>query len=200
MEYEVKIKGIRPIIQHNGAAGLDTRSPANIEKAEIARKRSSNRTITDDERLRELECQISLYLDASGAPTIPEAAIRACIETGARKLKQGPQVREGLIVTEIVSFDYDRERYGVTADELGKTAQFTVPVKVGQSRIERTRAKFDEWALTFRLDADDELVDQEQLASWLDIAGRRIGLGDWRPEKSGTYGRFETVSIQPVVG
>ena len=200
MEYEVKIRGIRPIIQHNGAAGLDTRSPANIEKAEIARKRGSNRTITDDERLRELECQISLYLDASGAPTIPEAAIRACIETGARKLKQGPQVREGLIVTEIVSFDYDRERYGVTTDELGKTAQFTVPVKVGQSRIERTRAKFDEWSLTFRVDTDEELVDQSQLASWLDIAGRRIGLGDWRPEKSGTYGRFETVSIQEVVG
>ena len=198
MEYEVKIKGIRPIIQHNGAAGLDTRSPANIEKAEIARKRGSNRTITDDERLRELECQISLYLDASGTPTIPEAAIRACIETGARKLKQGPQVREGLIVTEIVSFDYDRERYGVTADELGKSAQFTVPVKVGQSRIERTRAKFDEWSLTFRVDTDEELVDQSQLASWLDIAGRRIGLGDWRPEKSGTYGRFETVSISPI--
>ena len=198
MEYEVKIRGIKPIIQHNGAAGLDTRSPANIEKAEIARKRGSNRTITDDERLRELECQVSLYLDTSGAPTIPEAAIRACIETAARKMKQGPQVREGLIVTEVVSFDYDRERYGVTADELGKTAQFTVPVKVGQARIERTRAKFDEWELTFRLDTDEELVDQSQLASWLDIAGRRIGLGDWRPEKSGTYGRFETVSIKSI--
>ena len=198
MEYEVKIKGIRPIIQHNGAAGLDTRSPANIEKAEIARKRSSNRTATDDERLREIECQVSLYFDERGAPTIPEAAIRACIETAARKMKQGPQVREGLIVTEVVSFDYDREHYGVTAEELGKTTQFTVPVKVGQSRIERTRAKFDEWSLTFRLDTDEELVDQAQLASWLDIAGRRIGLGDWRPEKSGIYGRFETESIEPA--
>lgn len=198
MRYRITIKGTSSIIQHNGAAGLDTRSPANIEKAEIARKRGSNRTITDDERLRELECQVSLYLDASGAPTIPEAAVRACIETAARKMKQGPQVREGLIVTDIVSFDYDKERYGVTADELGKTAQFTVPVKVGQARIERTRAKFDEWELTFRLDTDEELVDQQQLASWLDIAGRRIGLGDWRPEKSGTYGRFETVSVKAI--
>lgn len=25
-----------------------------------------------------------------------------------------------------------------------------------------------------------------------------IGLGDWRPEKSGTFGRFETVSIEPI--
>lgn len=198
MEYEITIKGIRPIIQHNGAAGLDTRSAANIEKTEITRKRGSNRTAADDARLRELECQVSLYLDPHGAPTIPEAAFRACIETAARRLKQGPQVREGLIVTEVVSFDYDRERYGATVDELGKTAQFTVPVKVGQSRIERTRAKFDEWSAVFRVDTDQELVDIAQLASWLDIAGRRIGLGDWRPEKSGTFGRFETVSIERI--
>ena len=198
MFYEVQIRGIRPIIMHNGPAGLDTRSPANVEKAEITRKRGSNRTAADDARLQELECQIALWLDSKAAPTIPEAAIRSCIETGARKLKQGPQVREGLIVDAILSFDYDKERYGVTVEELGKTAQFTVPVKVGQSRIARTRAKFDEWEATFRLETDEELVDQEQLARWLDIAGRRIGLGDWRPEKSGTYGRFETIKIKPI--
>ena len=149
MDYEIKIKGIKPIIQNNGTAGLDTRRAANLEKAEITRKRGSNRTETDDARLRELDCQISLYIDESDAPTIPEAAIRAGIETADRKMKQGPQVREGLIVTEIVSFDYDRERYGATVDELVKTAQFTVPVKMGQVRINRTRAKFDEWSVTF---------------------------------------------------
>lgn len=198
MDYEIKIRGIKPIIQNNGAAGLDTRSAANLEKAEITRKRGSNRTATDDARLRELECLISLYLDESDAPTIPGAAIRACIEAAARKEKQGPQVREGLIVTEIVSFDYDRERYGATVADLVKTAQFTVPVKMGPVRVNQTRAKFDEWSATFRVDIDPELVDADQLELWLDIAGRRIGLGDWRPEKSGTFGRFETVSIEPI--
>lgn len=198
MEYEIKIKGIKPIIQNNGAAGLDTRSAANLEKAEITRKRGSNRTATDDARLHELDCQISLYLDERGAPTIPEAAFRACIETAARREKKGSLVREGLIVTEVVSFDYDRERYGATVDELGSFAQFTVPVKVGKARINWTRAKFDEWSVTFRVDIDPGLVDAEQLESWLDIAGRSIGLGDWRPEKSGTFGRFETVSIERI--
>ena len=198
MEYEVKIKSLSPIIHNNGTAGLDTRSPAKIEKDEITRKSGSNRTVTDEERLRELDCQISLWLDEKGAPTVPETAIRSCIETAARKLRQGPQVREGLIVTEVVSFDYDRERYGATIDQLGKVAQFTVPVVIQRNRVMKTRAMFDEWAVTFRLDTDPELVDATQLAAWLDIAGRRIGLGDWRPEKSGKYGRFETVSINPI--
>ena len=198
MQYEVKIKGIRPIIMHNGAAGLDSRSPANIEKAEIARKRGSNRTASDDARLQELECQTSLWLDETEKASVPAGAIRACIETGARKLKQGPQVREGLIVDAVLSFDYDEEKYGSTIEELGKTTQFTTGVVVQRNRILRTRAKFDEWEVTFRLDADDELVDKDQLEAWLDIAGRRIGLGDWRPEKSGDFGRFEVVGIKEL--
>ena len=195
MYYEIEIKGIRPLVMHNGAAGLDTRSPANLEKAEIAKKRGSNRTAADDARLAELECQTALWLDMDGAPTIPAAAIRAAIETGARKLKQGPQVREGLIVDRILEFIYDRNM-GATVEELGKSAQFTVGVVVQRNRVLRTRAKFDDWGLVFVVEYDRALVDREQLETWLDIAGRRIGLGDWRPEKSGDYGRFEVVAIK----
>lgn len=194
MEYQVKIKGISPILMRNGD-GLDPRTPANIEKAEITSKRGSNRTESDDSRLRELECLTSLWLKHDDTVTIPEAAIRACIETAARKLKQGSQVREGLIVFES-NFEYDRERYGETLEELSKNTQFTTGVVVQRSRTLRTRARFElDWACEFRCDADDELVDRAQLETWLDIAGRRIGLGDWRPEKSGSYGRFELVGI-----
>ena len=194
MRYQITLRGISPIIMHNGAAGLDSRSAANQEKSAITKKRGANRTEADDMRLRELETITALWLNAEGAPTIPEGAIRAVIETGARKVKQGPQVREGLIVERVTEFDYDKS-LGINAEELCKTVQFTVGVVVQRSRILRTRAKFDEWGATFIVEVDDELVDQEQLVTWLDIAGRRIGLGDWRPEKSGHYGRFETESI-----
>lgn len=198
MRYRIKIRGTSPLIMHNGAAGLDVRSPANVEKAEIARKRGSNRTETDDARLAELECQTALWLDESGAPTIPEAALRAVVETGARKLKQGTQVREGLIVEAVEAFDYDRGALGTTIDELGKRAQFTTGVVVQRNRLLRTRARFPEWACTFMVEMDDELGDRSQLEAWLDIGGRRIGPGDWRPEKSGRYGRFALESIEGV--
>lgn len=196
MRYEVHIEGTSGIIHHNGTAGLDNRSPAKVEIAEIARKKGSNRTESDDARLRELECQNALWLDAAGKPEIPAGAVRAMIETSARKLKQGPQVREGLIV-ESVTFEYDKA-LGTTAEELGKSAQYTVGVVVQRNRLLRTRARFEVWGARFVLDCDDELVDQEQLATWLDIGGRRIGLGDWRPEKSGQSGRFEVKSIKAL--
>ena len=195
MQYKVTVSGFSPIIHHNGAAGLDTRSPVSREIAAIAAKRGGNRTAADDDRLRELEAQRSLWLNKSRAPTIPATAIRAMIESGARKRKQGPQVRGGLMVLS-TAFDYDREKYGTGIEELGRSTQFTVPVVVNRSRILRTRAKFElPWSCTFEVDVDDEQIDQDNLLEWLDIAGRQIGLGDWRPEKSGMFGRFTASKI-----
>ena len=190
MLYTMTVIGVSPIIHHNGAAGLDTRSPISREIATITSKRGANRTEADDDRLRDLECQRSLWLDDDGVPTIPSTAIRACIEGGARKRKQGPQVRGGLVVLK-TSFDYHKEKYGSSLEDLGRSTQYTVPVVVQRNRILRTRAKFDTpWSCTFEVDVDDGLIDESQLVEWLGIAGRQIGLGDWRPQTSGTYGRF----------
>ena len=200
MRYECTLTGISPIIMHNGAAGLDVRSPAKLEIASITAKKGSNRTIADDQRLVELECQTSLYLTDEGRPTIPPSAIRGCIENGAKKGRQGGNVREGLIVEEIVAFNYDESRYGTTVARITRSAAFTVPVVVQRSRLLRTRAKFDTpWSVICIIDADDELVDTKKLEGWLDVAGRRVGLGDWRPACSGAYGRF-TPEVKEISG
>ena len=123
------------------------------------------------------------------------------IEASARKGKQGPLVREGLLVEE-VSFRYDVKRYGETLDELVKTAQFTVPVVVSGKRIARTRARFDcPWSVVGVADVDEELVDLEKLTAWLALGGRRIGLGDWPPEKQGgVFGRFDVEEVIELAG
>ena len=131
------LAGVSPIIMHNRAAGLDTRSPVSREITTIAAQKGGNRTDVDDLRLQELECQRSLYLDADCKPTLSAAALRAMIEAGARKVRQGPQVRGGLMIEPEVSFRYNVERYGETLETLVKTTQFTVPVVVASQSILR---------------------------------------------------------------
>ena len=66
----------------------------------------------------------------------------------------------------------------------------------GGKGILRTRAKFDcPWSVVGVADVDKELVDKAQLTAWLALGGRRIGLGDWRPEKSGVHGRFDVEDV-----
>ena len=198
MRYRFTIEGVAALICHNGSAGLDQRSSVSLEIATIAAKKGGNRTEVDDLRLQDLECQRSLYLDDEGRPTFPEAAIRRMIENAARKQKQGPLVREGLLV-ESVEFTYDTEHYGASLEDVIRKTAFVVPVVVQRSRIARTRAKFDPpWSMTVTVDADDELVDAQKLAAWLEVGGRRIGLGDWRPERSGSHGRFVVSAVEEV--
>ena len=195
MRLEFTLAGVSPLIMHNGAAGLDTRSALSREIAAITAKRGGNRTDVDDQRLRALECQRSLYLGVDRRPKVPEAALRAMIEASARKAKQGPLVREGLMI-ESVAFRYDVDRYGEKLEDLTTKAQFVVPVVVSRQRILRTRAKFDcPWSIVGVADADEELVDRDKLTAWLAVGGRRVGLGDWRPEKSGHYGRFDVEKV-----
>ena len=195
MRLEFTLAGVSPLIMHNGAAGLDTRSALSREIAAITAKRGGNRTDVDDQRLRALECQRSLCLGVDRRPKVPEAALRAMIEASAKKTKQGPLVREGLMI-ESVAFGYDVDRYGEKVEELSTKAQFVAPVVIGRKRILRTRAKFDcPWSIVGVADVDEELVDRDQLMAWLATGGRRIGLGDWRPEKSGHYGRFDVEKV-----
>ena len=194
MRLEFTLAGVTAIIMHNGAAGLDTRSALSRQIAAITAKRGGNRTVVDDEELWKLECRRSLYLDAGGRPTLPEAALRRMIENGARKTRQGPLVREGLMI-ESVTFRYDTDRYGEDVEKLIKTTQFVAPVVVTK-RVLRCRAMFEcPWSVVGVADVDPELVDKDQLTAWLATGGRRIGLGDWRPEKSGHYGRFDVEKV-----
>ena len=196
MRYRIRIEGSSPLLMHS-ARGLDPESPEKQEIAQLTAKRGTNRTSTDSRRIEELETSLSFWINADGSPTIPPEAIRGCVETAARKLKQGPLVREGMLV-ESSEFFYDVERYGSTIQELSKSTQFRTAVVVQRQRILRTRAQFEEWSCDFVLDCDDDLIDRTKIEDWLRIAGKRIGLGDWRPEKSGMRGRFITTGIEEL--
>ena len=194
MLFDVRIVGESPLIQHS----VDTMLPGNDiarQIEEVAKRKP--RTTSDAALLAELETRGSLWLN-DGEVQVPTRVLRTAIEEAARKSKQGPAVREGMLVIES-RFTYDTARYGTTLEELGKSTQFQAVVVVQRQKIVRTRAKFDPpWSVDFVLDCDDGLIDQPRLESWLKIAGQRIGIGDWRPSKSGTFGRFTVESLAPA--
>lgn len=199
--YKASISGTEPIIHHSGV-GVDPRLPANIKIAEILNIKPANRTKAHDKKLIELEIDKSIWWEHAKdgtpiRPTVPEPAIRAVIEAAARKTKEGGLVREGLIV-ESTTFTYDEAKYGKGTKLKYAELEFRVPVMVQRSsRIMRTRAMFDlPWSVEFVVEVDPDLVDTHKLRNWLSLGGRRLGLGDWRPEKSGRYGRFELSYIK----
>lgn len=59
-----------------------------------------------------------------------------------------------------------------------------------KGRVMRHRPRVDRWAMTFRLEIDDDLLPPDFINQLLSEGGRKVGLGDFRPERGGPFGRF----------
>jgi hypothetical protein len=62
----------------------------------------------------------------------------------------------------------------------------------------RYRGQFPTWSAHVPVLLNVAALSVEQLANLFVIAGFAVGVGDWRPEKNGQYGRFEVGGIQAL--
>lgn len=68
----------------------------------------------------------------------------------------------------------------------------TRPVRIPATggRILRHRPMFNDWKLQFSLTVDTSIISMTLVREIVDAAGRRIGLGDFRPDTKGPFGKF----------
>jgi len=72
----------------------------------------------------------------------------------------------------------------------------TVVVPATKGRVNRFRPRLDAWELEFRIHVFDERMTAATLQRILEDAGRLIGIGDYRPEKTGPFGRFRVARFE----
>ena len=183
MKIRIEIHGTAPLISHN----IRLANPLDpIAKAMKAISGKRKKTEDDLLQLARLEFEGGLYLYPEVGPYVPGENVEKCVIEGARVTKQGKQVERGLFVSDnVVPLIYKGPR---DADQLWADERFrhVAAVRVGQSRVIRTRPIFHEWALEADAELDPGLLSIEQLQQIIDDAGAMVGLGDHRPR----YGRF----------
>ncbi len=62
--------------------------------------------------------------------------------------------------------------------------------QVNNTKMLTHRPRFDDWKFTIHCVLDHELVGIKMFRQIVDMAGRVIGLGDYRPDRKGPYGKF----------
>ena len=62
------------------------------------------------------------------------------------------------------------------------------------------RPKFQDWELSFTLTLDEEMMTAQLLREIVDAAGKKIGLGDFRPDCKGPFGKFVVKNWDRVNG
>lgn len=70
-------------------------------------------------------------------------------------------------------------------------------VRVGMGTADiRYRGYFDPWSVQLDLVYNPSALSLEQIVNLFNIAGFGVGVGEYRPEKNGQWGRFHVESVQ----
>lgn len=172
-----RVIGISPLLQNN---------PANfIGKAEGEVLASGKKTYNDEE-----EAKLRLYLDPDGAFCHPcEAFTKAMVKAVA-----GKKIGKMFATAAIKGSVFITEPFSILEDKNGKPLTKYIidrrPVVIGKSRVLRCRPCWKEWSVRLALEIDMAIMTKENVRESLALAGRIIGVGDYRPEKGGGFGRF----------
>lgn len=183
----VKIKGTAPILFNNGNQ-VDPLNPLVMEKKKLTSKRI--KTEEDLRKIADLEWMACLYLGEDDQVIIPNLNFEACIRNGAKKSKLGKQISAGLMVENDSPLIYKGPK---DVNELmsDRNYRLSVPVRMQQNKVIKTRPLFKEWGAEFTILYNESLLNHDQVVKSIEDAGLYCGLGDWIPK----HGRFEIESI-----
>lgn len=181
-KYTVQVSGVAPLLMHNGQTA-DPLNPFAKRMKAISSKRK--KTEEDYSALADIEWEAGLYTDENGEVCLPSHVVSAAIRDGAKKSKNGKAFGPAVFVEGDAHLDIGRKR---TVEKLRDDPKFRDArnVRVGQSRVVRTRPRFDEWGAKFTVLLDTELIEPDTLRKAIDDCGAQVGFGDYRPQ----YGRF----------
>ncbi len=186
-QIQFHIRGVVPLIIHNGQLA-DPLNPIVKEIKKVTKKKT--KTDEDHEEIARLEWTGSFYLDEKDAPCIPGEVIEGFLIASAKKSKQGPVAKSGVLSEGNWSIIYDGPKDIAKMWKLGNKFRYAAIVKVGQSRVVRTRPIFREWELKFTVDYLPNVVDKEDIIKWVTDGSVIVGLCERRPK----FGRFNVVS------
>jgi hypothetical protein len=69
-------------------------------------------------------------------------------------------------------------------------------VRVGMGTADiRYRPQFPKWATELDITFNNRALTAEQIVNLFEIAGFAVGVGEWRPEKDGQFGRFRVETL-----
>ena len=183
---KVTWKGITPLIMHS-CKTVNPLHPIAKEMRKLNDKpRGQKLTEEELERLSDLEWEAGAYWQDGIGLYIPGENIEATIRNGAKANRKGTDIQKYVNITEpFIPFYYGEN---LTKEELIKDYRYrdTRIMTVQRSRIVRTRPRFNQWHIVFKLSYDETKIDFDTIVNAMEYSGSFVGLCDSRPK----YGRF----------
>jgi len=132
-----------------------------------------------------------LYVGEDGWYGFPADGIKkACVDTAKRFVDDlhGTEARGAFF---IIAQGIDRSSGQPLVMLQGEPEMHESMVRIARGTSDiRYRAMFRKWSITFEVRYNPNVITQAGIVNLLEAAGFHIGIGDWRPDKDGTFGMF----------
>ena len=181
--FEVEITGFKPLLMHNPARSM----AANEEwKAKGVNHPPAN-----------VAAEAGLYKNDKGEVVIPSLVLLGAIRTGAKDKKVGGKGKATFKNLVYSGLEVEPDDPKLIYDKWVIDSRRAV---IGKAGVIASRPRFDSWSCIFRLRVIDPVFlnpaneGPEIIQSILENAGKRGGVGDFRP----LFGRFTVTRITEV--
>lgn len=184
--FAVRIEGVTPLL-------------CNRFTDEAQQKASSRTTssLTGDKGTPKEQAATKLYLGiTTREPMIPQPNLFRCLIDAGKFFKMGKSkvtTQKSSIIPACVEVEGIENAVEIPIESKEGWETDTRPVRIPATggRILCHRPSFNDWALDFHLSVDTDDMAPKLLREIIDAAGRKIGLGDFRPDCKGPFGKFK---------
>lgn len=163
-----------------GDSPLITHAWATKAKQMMLDKQMKRGTQAKEAKDPERDYEESLYRLPDGSCGFPAIGVKASAIRGAKGL--------GMVMTDAkAAFHIDGELLRINGEPHPR--EDMVRVGMGTADI-RYRGEFSDWSIDLPITYNARIISAEQIVAMLDAGGFGTGIGEWRPEKDGQFGRF----------
>lgn len=131
----------------------------------------------------------SLYIHPDGGYGFPSIAFKCAAVTACSQI-------DGLTKVQTRgSFHVEGEMLKINGTP--QMREDMVRIGMGVADI-RYRGEFPEWSVEVPIRYNAQVLSPEQIANLFNVAGFAVGIGEWRPERNGSYGLFHVGTEKEV--
>lgn len=189
MEIEIRIEGTTSLICNKFTDAAAEAASTGTRAASANTDRGTPHEIAESK----------LYIGLNGTPCIPQPNLLRCLVDGGQFHKIGKsQITTSKKSMLFSCIDIAAAEIEIEHKQPWKVDTRAVRIPATGGRILAHRPMFDDWALSFTLDLDTTILSEKLLRQIIDDAGKRVGLGDFRPATKGPFGRFVVTSWSAV--
>lgn len=145
-----------------------------------------------------------VHVAEDGVPFMPPMSLKKSLEGAAPYSGKIPgqgqatytkRVKSGILVTDPIALFTD-QRPITFEDWKGEWLFLDAQGKNGDKRVKRCMPRLVPWSAKATVYVVDEVISKDVLTKIIVDAGMFVGVGRFRPEKGGFYGRFKLTDIK----